>query len=200
MPSTISQHPPRLMTRERSRPLATPAPLVTGAATMDNISNITFTKNGIPLFQHMVVQGCMYTYQPYILRRTSFWGTGFFRCATCYIEGVQTVLSAATVSLHNGLRTKSRIIKGKRTLSKGALGQKSKVKSPKSRRVKGRNGKKSTVKKSKEIKVKRLKVETAISQQLKSKDGKKSMVKKSNRIKSQKTKSRNGKKSTVKKY
>ena len=64
-----------------------------------------------------------------------------------------------------GFRTKSRIIKGKRTLSKGALSQKSKVKSPKSRRVKGRNGKKSTVKKSKETKVKRLKVETAKSQQ-----------------------------------
>ena len=47
-----------------------------------------------------------------------------------------------------GFRTKSRMIKGKRTLSKGALSQKSKVKSPKSRRVKDRNGKKSTVKKS----------------------------------------------------
>ena len=58
-----------------------------------------------------------------------------------------TTVAKARAPERTGFRTKSGMIKGKRTLSKGTLNQKSKVKSPKIRRVKGRNGKKSTVKK-----------------------------------------------------
>ena len=76
-------------------------------------------------------------------------------CVTCKKSTLKVLINFGFVTsfddvkhhCRHGFRTESRMIKGKRTLSKGAVSQKSKVKSPKSRRVKGRHGKKSTVKK-----------------------------------------------------
>ena len=70
--------------------------------TSDNVSNRYHLHGepGIPLFQHMVVQGCTDASHTYYGALVSE-GTGFFCCAACYIEGVQTVLSTATVSLNN---------------------------------------------------------------------------------------------------
>ena len=67
--------------------------LITNRRTLSR--TITFTENGIPIFQHMVIQGCTDASLTYYGALVSE-GTGFFCCATFYKPG--TVSSFFVVS------------------------------------------------------------------------------------------------------